>query len=110
MEPAQQQGKPKRIRRKKQGADTPKSPDFPVQFGLSAEDNDDFNELVGPLKTRTTVALMLFLYGLDNSADAFAHYARHHEQARKRRLEAKAAEQPSTPGDPRPNRDPTSTA
>ena len=42
--------------------------------------------LVGPLKNRTTVSLMLFLYGLNHSDAAFAEYARKHREAREKRL------------------------
>lgn len=79
--------KKKRTRRKTTPEDKPTL--ARVQFDIDPDDDRDFMDLVGPLRNRSTVALMLFYYGLDNSADAFAHYARTHQEARRRRLEAK---------------------
>lgn len=80
--------KPKRARAPKGSAEKTR---YTVQFDVSPEDDADLMELVGPLRNRSTVALMLFLYGLDNSSDAFAHYARHHQAARLKRLAARLA-------------------
>ena len=56
-----------------------------VQFDISAEDDADLRALVGELKNRTTVSLLLFLYGLDNSEAAFAAYAKPHQEVRRNR-------------------------
>jgi hypothetical protein len=57
-----------------------------AQFSITPEDDSDLMALVGPLKNRTTVSLMLFLYGLNHSDAAFAEYARKHREAREKRL------------------------
>jgi hypothetical protein len=64
-----------------------------VQFDIPPDDDTDFMELVGELKNRSTVARMLFLYGLNNSKAAFAAYAERHEIKRRRRLESKTSDE-----------------
>jgi len=71
------------------GADSARSNVRPtVQFDISELDDDDFMALVGEIKNRTTVARILFMYGLNNSKAAFGDYAAQHEERRKRRLRA----------------------
>jgi hypothetical protein len=54
----------------------------------------------GPKRAnRSTVARILFFYGLNNSRAAFAAYAEKHEGKRKRRLMAKVASLPSAEGE-----------
>ncbi len=81
--------KPPRTRRVKAAA-VASEPEYlsKVQFNRSAADDADLNALVGPLKNRTTVALILFLHGLNNQDAAFAAYAAPHQEARRKRLAA----------------------
>ena len=58
-----------------------------VQFWISLEDEADFADLCRE-DSRTSVARKLFLYGLDNSAAAFAAYAASYEAKRRKRHEA----------------------
>ena len=57
-----------------------------IQFTISGDDEVDFKDLQGE-DTMAAVARKLFMYGLDNSAKAFAAYAAPHEAKRRNRRE-----------------------
>jgi len=60
-----------------------------VQFDVAEDDIGDLDALVGEFKSRAAVARVLFLYGLSRSDEAFAWYAKPHQEARQKRLQAK---------------------
>jgi hypothetical protein len=75
---------------KKSETATPRAPT--VQFTISTQDDADLERLVGDLMTRSSVARLLFLHGLNNSGAAFAGYAKPHQEVRQKRLESESAD------------------